>query len=82
MTKDEIKDALVAEYGEDVLALPESEGFDLAAWVIPALGIGIAALAVGLAIYRLGRRRDRDGGAELEPGDVARLDRDMSSYDL
>jgi cytochrome c-type biogenesis protein CcmH len=83
MSKEEIKDALVAEYGPDVLALPESDGFDLTAWVIPALGIGIAAAAIGLAIYRLGRRRDRDrGGDELEPADSARLDRDMSSYDL
>jgi hypothetical protein len=30
-TKDEIKDALVREYGPEVLATPESEGFDLAA---------------------------------------------------
>ena len=83
MTKDEIKDALVAEYGEDVLALPDSDGFDLTAWVIPALGIGIAAILIGLAIARLPRRRDGgDDGRELEPGDAARLDRDMSSYDL
>ncbi len=83
MTKEEIKDALVAEYGEDVLALPESEGFDLTAWVIPALGIGIAAILIGLAIARLARRREADdAGRELEPGDAERLDRDMSSYDL
>ena len=83
MTKEEIKDALVAEYGEDVLALPESEGFDLTAWVIPALGIGIAAILIGLAIARLARRREADdAGGELEPGDAERLDRDMSSYDL
>ena len=82
-SKDEIKDALVAEYGEDVLAVPDSEGFDLTAWVIPALGIGIAAIVVGLAIARLARRRRSNGvGRELEPGDEARLERDMSSYDL
>ena len=82
-SKDEIKDAIVAEYGEDVLAVPDSEGFDLTAWVIPALGIGIAALVVGLAIARLARRRRSNGvGRELEPGDEARLERDMSSYDL
>ncbi len=82
-SKDEIKDALVAEYGEDVLAVPDSEGFDLTAWVIPALGIGLAAAAVGFAIARLARRRQSAGdGQELEPGDAARLDRDMSSYDL
>ena len=82
-SKDEIMDALVAEYGDDVLAVPDSEGFDLTAWVIPALGIGIAAIVVGLAIARLARRRRSNGvGRELEPGDEARLERDMSSYDL
>ena len=82
-SKDEIKESLVAEYGEDVLAVPDSEGFDLTAWVIPALGIGIAAIVVGLAIARLARRRRSNGvGRELEPGDEARLERDMSSYDL
>ena len=82
-SKDENMDALVAEYGDDVLAVPDSEGFDLTAWVIPALGIGIAAIVVGLAIARLARRRRSNGvGRELEPGDEARLERDMSSYDL
>lgn len=84
MSKDEIKDALVAEYGEDVLAVPDSEGFDLTAWVIPALGIGLGVAGVGLAIARLARRRDEDsnGGPAIDPGEAARLDRDMSSYDL
>jgi cytochrome c-type biogenesis protein CcmH len=82
-SKEEIKDALVAEYGEDVLAVPDSEGFDLTAWVVPALGIGLAALGVGIAIARLARRRDRDdGGPALEPEQDARIDRDMKSYDL
>lgn len=82
-SKEEIKDALVAEYGEDVLAVPDTEGFDLTAWVVPALGIGLAALGVGLAIARLARRRDRDGGGPaLEPEQDARIDRDMKSYDL
>jgi cytochrome c-type biogenesis protein CcmH len=81
-SKDEIKDALVAEYGEDVLAVPDSDGFDLTAWVVPALGIALAAGAVGLAIARLGRRREDGGGSGLGAEDDARLDRDMSSYDL
>ena len=35
-TKDEIKDALVAEYGSNVLALPDDKGFDLTAYLVPA----------------------------------------------
>ena len=48
LTKDEIKDELVAEYGENVLATPDTEGFDLTAWVLP-----------GLAIVLVGVDRDR-----------------------
>ena len=82
-SKDEIKDALVAEYGEDVLAVPDSDGFDLTAWMVPALGIALAAAAVGLAIARLGRRRRDEGdGPAIGAEEDARLDRDMSSYDL
>ena len=82
-TKDEIKDALVVEYGEDVLAVPDDEGFDLAAWVIPILGIGVAVGAIGLAIARLSRRRPQAGaGPAVDPEQSARLDRDMKSYDL
>ena len=29
------QDALVAEFGPEVLAVPEAEGFDLAAWLVP-----------------------------------------------
>jgi cytochrome c-type biogenesis protein CcmH len=82
-SKNEVEDALVAEYGEDVLATPDSGGFDLTAWVIPALGIALGVGGVGVAIARLARRRGPAPSApEIEPAEAARLDRDMSSYDL
>jgi len=83
LSKEEIKDELVAEYGEDVLAEPETSGFDLAAWALPATGIALAL--VGLAVAALRLRRRRDTGPE-EPGpdaaDLERLERDMSRYDV
>src|ERR687893_59132 len=45
-TKDEIKAALVEEYGPDVLAEPPSEGFNLTAWLVPAALAGAALLGV------------------------------------
>ena len=36
-TEEEIKDALVAEYGSQVLALPENEGFNVFAYLVPLL---------------------------------------------
>jgi cytochrome c-type biogenesis protein CcmH len=80
--KEEIKDELVAEYGEDVLAEPDTSGFDLAAWVLPALALALALGGLTLAALRL---RRRNGGSEteepaLDAADEQRLDQDMSRY--
>jgi cytochrome c-type biogenesis protein CcmH len=81
--KEQIKDALVAEYGPRVLATPSGHGFDLLAWIVPALGILLAAGGLVTASLRL---RRRPGGndeppPDLEPADAARLDEDLSAYD-
>jgi cytochrome c-type biogenesis protein CcmH len=86
MSKEEIKDALVAEYGRDVLATPATSGFDLTAWVVPAAAILFAggALAVGIGRWR------RAGGGSAPPasadgpdaGERERLDADLNRYDL
>ena len=82
-TKDQIKDALVAQYGPNVLATPSGHGFDLAAWIVPGLVIALALVGLGIGATRLMRRpRKPDEQAPLDPGDEARLDRDLSSYDL
>ena len=83
-SKDQIKDALVAQYGPRVLATPTGHGFDLLAWLVPGLAIGLALGAIGFYLWRT-RGRPPGGGqpaSELDPADVSRLDRDMSSYDL
>lgn len=64
-TKAEIKDALVAQYGREVLALPSGSGFDLTAYLVPAVGFVLAA--GGLA---LGVRRWRKAGSD--PHDASR----------
>jgi cytochrome c-type biogenesis protein CcmH len=83
-SKKEIKDALVAEYGPDVLATPGGEGFDLAAWLVPGLAITLAIVALALAMRRW-RRPSLDGRAPTEkprPADSDRLDADLRRYDL
>jgi cytochrome c-type biogenesis protein CcmH len=82
--KDQIKDALVAEYGPRVLATPSGHGFDLLAWLVPGAGILLVLIAGGFAIARNRGRSSpaRADGPELEQSDLSRLDRDMSSYDL
>src|SRR5438094_430461 len=36
-TKQQIEDALVEQYGPNVLATPSGSGFDLTAWIVPGL---------------------------------------------
>ena len=83
--KDQIKDALVAEYGPRVLATPSGHGFDLLAWLVPGAGILLVLALGGFALVRQ-RSRHRSEPPPPEPeiaeADLTRLDRDMSSYDL
>jgi cytochrome c-type biogenesis protein CcmH len=91
-TKDQIKDALVAQYGENVLAVPGDSGFDLAAWLVPALGIVIAAVTIGVGVRRWRRDGTGTGGGEggsAEPPDkkpegedAERLEQDLARYEL
>jgi cytochrome c-type biogenesis protein CcmH len=82
--KDQIKDALVAEYGPRVLATPSGHGFDLLAWLVPGFGIAIALGAIVFTVSRQSRRRGPGSGTtpDLDSSDASRLERDMSSYDL
>ena len=81
-SKEQIKAVLVAEFGEEVLALPEDEGFDLAAYLVPALGVLLAAAAVGFAAVRWRRTRGDTRTSPPAPGASRRLDEDMDRYEL
>lgn len=85
-TKEEIKDALVEEYGGQVLAMPENRGIDVWAYAMPVIGLGLAAIGVIWALIAWRRRRpaaENEGG--VSPPDAEeedRLDRDMARFDL
>jgi len=81
-TKEEIKEALVAEYGEDVLAVPESYGFDATNWLIPVAGLGTALIALAFGFAALRRRRAAPDPEPLSPEERGRLDQDLRRYDL
>ena len=82
-SKDEVKAVLAAQYGDDVLAVPGDEGFDLAAYLVPALGIAVALAALCAAALRW-RGGRRGAGGEPPPGSAVtqRLDADLERYDL
>lgn len=86
-SKAEIKEALVAQYGRAVLALPGGSGFDLSAYLVPAV-----AFAAALVALALGVRRWRAAGKPPPSGptaptgpqgeDAERLEADLARYDL
>ena len=86
-SKDEIKDALVAQYGQQVLALPRGSGFDLSAYLVPAIAFVVALVALALGVRR-GRTAagPPPAGAAKPEGprdeDAERLDADLARYDL
>ena len=84
----EIKDALVAEYGNAVLALPPDSGFSLSAYVVPIIAflIAAAALAAGVWRWRKAGGGPKDGSTPRAAGpsgeDADRLNADLARYDL
>jgi cytochrome c-type biogenesis protein CcmH len=81
-SKEEVKTALVAQFGDKVLADPKAK----ATWLVPALGFGAAIVALGAGAWRW--RRGRRARVEPVPaapaptGDAARLEADMDRYKL
>jgi cytochrome c-type biogenesis protein CcmH len=83
-TKQQIKDALVAEFGEDVLATPRDEGFDLVAYLVPIGAVLIAAVGIALGLLRWRRQGQASGEPtppSLSQADSARLERDLSRFE-
>jgi cytochrome c-type biogenesis protein CcmH len=85
--KNEIKEALVNQYGDAVLALPKSTGFDLSAYVVPIVAFIVAVVLLAFAVWKwrkvAGRREDRRPEIEGPSAeDRERLDADLARYDL
>lgn len=81
-TKSEIKNRLVAEYGEAILAAPRRKGFGLLAWWVPLVGIAAAAAIVGAGAWRWSRGREREpDGPRLDPALERRLDDELARWD-
>ena len=88
LTEQQIKDALVVQYGDRVLALPKEHGFNLAVYLIPIAVLlgGLALLAVMLPRWRRGARAralatGTAGGPGLSDEETRRLDEDLARYD-
>lgn len=90
-TLSQIKSALVYQYGSAVLALPPSHGFDLGAYIVPAVVVLALLIAAAVLLPRWRRRaraaqaaRDAEevpAPAALSSADAARLQADMARFD-
>jgi len=82
----QVKQALVAQYGPQVLGLPADHGFDAAVYIVPLAAV-LALLALWLTLLPRWRRRaagDAPAAGEpppLAPADAARLESDLARFD-
>jgi cytochrome c-type biogenesis protein CcmH len=81
-TKTQIKDRLVAEYGNAILAAPPRKGFGLVAWWLPVAGILAAAVAVAVGARRWARAREpAPAGPPLDAASERRLDDELRRFE-
>jgi cytochrome c-type biogenesis protein CcmH len=82
-SEQQIKNALVDEFGPEVLAEPPGGGFGLLAWLLPLGALAAGALAVGLLVLTWSRRRDvaPAGADELDPELERLVDEELARFD-
>jgi cytochrome c-type biogenesis protein CcmH/NrfF len=83
-TKSQIEGALVAQFGEAVLAAPPKHGFNLLAWLLPLIGLLVAVPIVGWAAWRWSRARDSgppDEAPRLDADTERRIDSELARYE-
>ncbi len=81
-TEQEIKDALVAEFGPGVLATPPKSGFGLLAWLLPLGALVAGGIAVGVLVYGWSRRRGPPETAPpLDPELDRRVDEELARFE-
>lgn len=84
-SEQDIKDALVAEFGPGVLATPGKSGFGLLAWLIPIVALVGGAVALALLIRGWSRRSESPAPADsavVEPELERRLDEELARFDI
>ena len=81
-SEQQIKDALVAQFGPGVLAKPPSGGFGLLAWLLPLGVLGVGAVVVAVLVRAWSRRRPPASAAEpLDPALEQRVDEELARFE-
>ena len=88
-TKSEIKEKLVDEFGEVVLAAPPARGFNVLAWALPLAAAVLGSLLLALLARRWARARTRaslpdastNGRGAVDPELERRLDEELARFE-
>jgi cytochrome c-type biogenesis protein CcmH len=81
-SEQEIKDALVAQFGPGVLAKPPGGGFGLLAWLIPLAALAGGLVVVAVLVRTWSRKRGEPvADAPLDPGLERRVDEELARFD-
>ncbi len=64
----QVLDNFVQKYGEEILASPIPQGFNLTAWAAPFTALILGIALVGVLLSRWRRRSAPDTGSTSEPG--------------
>jgi cytochrome c-type biogenesis protein CcmH/NrfF len=85
-TAKQIESALVANFGQQILAAPSHKGFDLLAWWLPIAGVLAGALVLALGVWRWSRRKgpgepDEPAGSGLDEETERRLDDVLARFE-
>jgi cytochrome c-type biogenesis protein CcmH len=67
-TAQQIETALVANYGQGILAEPSHKGFDLLAWWLPIAGVLGGALVLAFGVWRWSRSHEDDPPPDAASG--------------
>ena len=91
MSREEIFSYFEQKYGEKILSAPTMRGFNLAAWIMPFVVIGVGLLIVALVLLRWRRQTaalpdhstalGREASELADPAARARLDEALRGFD-
>jgi cytochrome c-type biogenesis protein CcmH len=85
----QIKERLVGQYGEAILAAPPKKGFGLLAWWLPIGGILLVGALLAVGAWRWSRARAEEpavdpslnGRGTLDPALERRVDEELARFD-
>ena len=81
LTKEEILDHYVAQYGERILASPIAKGFNLFAWIVPALILGVGLFIIIMYIRNPQEETAKASAKTAKTPYDEQIEKELKSFD-